>query len=293
MIKQSQKFSLDGVDVKNEPVSEDYSFDVNESDDNDATVMLEFEDQPPILFELPDIPGQEGDDIIVEDDDVVEEEVDEVEVEEEDPWNWRTNGLGGFLGWVQRMMENVPKHSGWDTTGLERAIAWFQRVDREISKALREDFKNEIKSADAEKARDAVLNAVERLIDRLDKARRLKPGAKRKEKKDKKSAGYESEGFLKEAKSTRITGIQITVPLFISTLARTCINGMVSAGHDIEDMFEKLAKEYSLDKREKAELVQLLADMGYSVRRDRGILIGEPVDEKSSENFDWAANYRA
>ena len=102
--------------------------------------------------------------------------------------------------------------------------------------------------------------------------------------------------LIKEAQ--KITGVQsggimITVPLLISRIARTCINGMVSAGHDIEDIYMKQAKLYNLTLREKAEVLTLLEDMGYPMRRDRGINPGEDIDRSRSDNLDWAALYTA
>ena len=65
---------------------------------------------------------------------------------------------------------------------------------------------------------------------------------------------------------------------------------MVSAGHDIEDMFTKLTERYKFTDREKLELMQLLSDMGYHVRRDFGAPIDEEIDTTSSDNFNWASN---
>ena len=87
--------------------------------------------------------------------------------------------------------------------------------------------------------------------------------------------------------------IVITVPLFISSIARSCINGMVSAGHDIEDIFKKLAKEYDLTKREKLELIQLLSDMNYPIRRDLGMPLDQEIDTASSDNVNWSQQFYA
>jgi hypothetical protein len=154
---------------------------------------------------------------------------------------------------------------------------------------MRTDFKNEIDSASAERAREQIETGIERLIDRLEKVNKDKF-----KRKGKKSKGWAEEtGLVKEAqKATRITGITITVPLLISRIARVCINGMVSAGHDIEDIYKRQVEEYSLDKREQAELSQLLSDMGYPMLQDRGYPVGEPVDIWRSDNFDWSAQYR-
>jgi hypothetical protein len=248
---------------------------------------IEVSDQTPneVIFVLDEIPGApNAKEILVQDDN------DDVEVEEDtdggDAWKWES---ANFLPWLQKMFSNVPSHSGYDSTGLEKAISYFEALDREITKAMRTDFKNEIDSASAERAREQIETGIERLIDRLEKVNKDKF-----KRKGKKSKGWAEEtGLVKEAqKATRITGITITVPLLISRIARVCINGMVSAGHDIEDIYKRQVEEYSLDKREQAELSQLLSDMGYPMLQDRGYPVGEPVDIWRSDNFDWSAQYR-
>jgi hypothetical protein len=67
---------------------------------------------------------------------------------------------------------------------------------------------------------------------------------------------------------------------------------MVSAGHDIEDLYSRQVKFYKLNDREQAEVMQLLADMGYAVKQDRGFMPDQDVEIESSDNMDWAANYK-
>jgi hypothetical protein len=246
---------------------------------------IEVSDGPmEVVFVLDEIPGApNAKEIMVGPDD--DEEV-EVEADEDGGWKWEP---AGFLSWLDKMFKNIPSHSGYDSTGLEKAISYFEALDKEITKAMRTDFKNEIDSAQAEKAREEIENGLERLIDRLEKVNTQK--YKRKSKKSKSWA--EEAGLIKEAqKATKITGITITVPLLISRIARVCISGMVSAGHDIEDMYKRQVEEYKLDKREQAELSQLLADMGYPMLQDRGYPVGEPVEIWRNDNFDWSAQYR-
>ena len=98
---------------------------------------------------------------------------------------------------------------------------------------------------------------------------------------------------MKEAqKITGVQGVFVTVPLLISRIARVCINGMVSAGHDIEDLYARQVKFYKLSDREQAEVMQLLFDMGYPMRQDRGFMPDQEFDPGSSDNMDYAANYR-
>ena len=152
------------------------------------------------------------------------------------------------------------------------------------------DLKNEIAVDALEKAREEIHKGLDRLHERYDKVMESRY-PKRKKGKKKKAAGVTSEEMVKEAKSTHISGITVTVPLIVSTVARTCINSMVSAGKDIEDTFDKLSKKYNFNGREEAETMQLLSDMGYAMRRPRGFLRDEEIDYTSNDNFDWIANY--
>lgn len=263
------------------------------------TVVLELQEDggepQELVFSLPIVPGadDESDIVVDEDEDLeVDESVIDMGDASKDRWDWQSGGLGVFLQWVHDMMRDVPRHSGKDTTGLEKAIAYFEALDKEITKAMRTDYRDEIDSAKAEEARSQIEDGLDRLTDRLEKVRTSK--YKRHAKKSKKKKAYESQELLvKQAqKATQINGIVVTVPLFISHLARICINGMVSAGHDIEDMYTKLAKRYNLTPREKAEFVQLLSDMNYPIRLDRGYIGDEDnYDPKRSDNFDHAANF--
>lgn len=276
----------------------DTSYDSDNDENNENLMVIEYDDpdmdgEGELVFHLSSIPGAEDEsEILVEPDesDLEVSEPEEVEVEEKDPWDWSSGGAKNFLQWLHSMMTNVPRHSGRDTTGLEKAIAYFEALDREITKAMRVDYHNEINSAKAEEARAQIEDGLERLVDRLERVRTTK--YKRHQKKSRKKADNQSEMFVKEAqKHTHVGGIVVTVPLLISRIARTCINGMVSGGHDIERMFTKLSEKYDLTKREQAELLQLLADMGYPVRRDRGFDLDEDFDASSSDNFDFNANY--
>ena len=291
--KESQYLGLGNAEGY--PSLEPYEQSQLSADDgpNNEEIMLELEgpsDNEEIIFVIPNIPGADDDsDIVVDEPESLEVGSEDVEVEEKDPWDWHSGGLNGFLGWLAHMIESVPRHTGRDTTGLEKAIAYFEALDKEITKAMRQDYRNEIDSAKAEEARAQIEQGLERLVDRLEKVRTSK--YKRHAKKSKKAESTQ-DLLIKEAqKHTHVGGIIVTVPLLISRIARICINGMVSAGHDIEDMFSKLSKKYDLTNREQAEVMQLLADMGYPVRRDRGYDLDEEVHTTSSDNFDWMANY--
>lgn len=249
----------------------------SEDEDVDFEATKEFE------FTLPKVPGSDSDDDIEEPAELtVHEDDDKVQVED-DPWKWTHSK---FLHWLQDKLKNIPKHNGKDISGLEKAIAYLKYLENECSKASRSDIKNEINTEQLEKARKEMYDGLDRLELRLEKIESIKkPGKK------KKKASEEADGFIKQAKSIHF---EVNVPYFISLLARICINSSVSAGHDIEEIFEDLVKKYELTKQQKLEVVHLIEDMGYaSVWRDRSKMIGEDIDLTSTENGDWAAQYPA
>lgn len=241
-----------------------------------------------IVDELPGAPPGTPDPEPILEVEEEEEKKDENDAKSKKPekWDWASKGAEGFVEWVKERLSDVPKHSGFDTAGLERAVSYLEKLDSEISKAMRLDLDGELDANKIEEIRAKIEEGVSRLHDRHDKIKSSKKKTK------KKKAELSSELVKEGQKITGVQGIYVTVPLLISRIARVCINGMVSAGHDIEDLYRRQVKKYKLSEREQAEVMQLLADMGYALRQDRGYMPDEDVDVASSDNFDWAANYK-
>jgi len=275
------------VPLEVEEVSSDYPQAMDSVDINDEPIE--------IVMELPGAPpGTKDPEPVIE---VSEDDSDDknkaitdedaAKAAKNEKWNWSKHGPTGFIAWVKERCDDVPKHSGYDSAGLERAVAYLERLDNEVSKAMRLDIDGELDANQIEKIRAIIDNGIERLHDRLDKVKSSK------KKNRKKKAEFLDVGLIKEAqKITGVQGVFVTVPLLISRIARVCINGMVSAGHDIEDLYERQVKFYKLNDREQAEVMQLLADMGYAVRQDRGFMPNQDMHIEDSNNMDWAANYR-
>jgi hypothetical protein len=236
------------------------------------------------LSAIPGAPAEAQDEIVVEDPEV---EIDETPAAPEKPidtWDWQSShGVPNFVAWVKDRFANVPKHDGKGKTGLQRALAYLEKVDGEISKAMRADFDSHLDADQIEMVRGEIEKGIRGLESRIDALH----GKKRK-----KSAELNPELIKAGQKIAGVQGVMITVPLLISRCARVCINGTVSAGHSIEDLFSKQVKAFDLSNREQAELIQLLEDMGYPVRRDRLEQDGE-FDATSSNNGDFSANYPA
>jgi hypothetical protein len=271
-----------------------------------ATMPLEFhEEMPAIEIELSDLPGVDeldeekekalevSDDTIASNDTL---QVDTGEAKEKkskkDPkWDWQSRGAAGFVAWIKEKLDQIPSHSGYDSSGLTRAVAFLEKLDDEISRAMRADLDGELDANAIESVRSEIDDGIARLHDRIERVETAKGKGKKRKKKAEVELGMVKQG----QKATNIAGIVITVPLLVSSVARTCINSCISAGKDIEDTFKKQCEYFSFDKRERAELKQLLADMGFPMGAyyDRGYNEDELFDPSSEDNFDLAQNFQA
>lgn len=77
-------------------------------------------------------------------------------------------------------------------------------------------------------------------------------------------ASYINNKIEKKA-SFKATKFTYVVTPFLFGLARVMINGKVSQGKKIEELFETLNQKFKLNDREKLELLFLLSDMGYPI----------------------------
>jgi hypothetical protein len=218
----------------------------------------------------------------------VEDQNDAGKPKKDPKWDWEAHGPTGFIAWVKSRCDDVPKHSGQDTAGLERAMAYLDKLDGEISRAMRMDLDGELDANQIEKTRAMIDDGIARLHDRLDKVKKVK-----KTKRTKKKSELEHFQIIKEAqKIMGVDGVMVVADLLTARVAKVCVNSMVSAGHDINDVYANQVELYSLNKREQACVRELLECMGYALREDRGHLPDEDYDFASSDNDDFAANYK-
>jgi len=269
---------------------EEHEHEQNHDQSNNIEIMgpdVEF-----VIDELPGAPtGTEDPQPVIE---VHEAETQEaVDSESSKPkknekWDWESKGPTGFVAWVQGRISDIPKHSGYDSAGLERACAYLERLDNEISKAMRLDLDGELDANKIEEVRAKIDDGISRLQSRLDKVKKTKKSNR------KKKSEFDSDGTLvKEAqKITGVKGVFVTTDLLTSGIARVCINGVVSAGHDIEDLFSRQVEKFKLNTREQAQVMWLLADMGYPLRRDRGFMPDDDFDSTGTEGMDWSQNFK-
>lgn len=262
---------------------------------DDVIEMHEPHEEFVLSFKLPTLPGCDEElpiEVSTDDEIEVENKKDKKddkndlkqELEVKDPSDYRSYKPSELPNWAHYMLQNIPKHTGKETVGIERCISYLKRLDGDLSKAISNDFKGEADIGVLEEVRRELNSGIERLEDAREK---LMSNYKKKK-------GDANSELVKEAKQMRIDGLIITVPAIISLIASVCINGTVSGGHSIEEIFDKQVKEYDLTKREQSELMFLLENMGYAMpRRDRGYTRDHQMDYSSSQNFDFGANYPA
>jgi hypothetical protein len=244
-----------------------------------------------VIDDIPGAPhGSKDPELEVQEEPLKVEDQNDAGAPKKDPkWDWEAHGPAGFIAWVKSRCDDVPKHSGQDSAGLERAMAYLDKLDGEISRAMRMDLDGQLDANQVEKVRAMIDEGIARLHDRLDKVKKVKKTKRTK----KKTSEIVNEEMIKEAqKIMGVGGVFAVADLLTLRIAKVCINGMVSAGHDIEDLYERQIKEYGLNKREQACVRELLENMGYALREDRLYSPDEDVDIASSDNGDWAANYK-
>lgn len=307
LAKTAQNIDLDGIMVDPEDLEDmgelnlgdvDLKVELEPENDNELEVLS---DEPEIDidgdlevkvddlvakkefdFTLPNVPGAEDQNDL---------QVEEDEPEPTDPYKWT---LGNFEEWLHNRMQAIPPHSGNDIAGVERAIAYLKWLEGEISKASRQDIKSQLNITSLEKARAEIKRAIKRLDDRLETLQKMQAP------KGKKKANLE-DGILKLG-AEEVPGMvklasdfynpSVNIPIFINYIAKVCVNSMVSAGHDAEEVFRKLASKYKMTQQQQVEVLAVLDEWGaIASYRDRGFLPDEDIDISAADNYDWAAKW--
>jgi hypothetical protein len=250
-----------------------------------------------VVRELPGAPLQEERDqereqkLEVRDDTVESNQTMEAKDKKLDLWDvaglLAKDGPEAVYHWAKDTLDSTPMHSGFDKAGLLRAAGYVKKMVDALVKAMESDLDGKL---DANKMEDLLAKleeAVDRIHERIEKVSRTS------KKKRRKKSEFEITGIVKEAqKSPSVHDIVVMVPLFIHRLARVCINGMVSGGHDLMDTYAQLCDKWDLTEREKAELQQLLGDMGYTIGVwNRGIIPDKEDFNKQHGEFDLASSY--
>lgn len=247
------------------------SFSVEDFDEPEHD-SFEVEEEPHQL-----IPGSEMEYIEHQDDDGLE-------VREK---NWEEDkSHKQFIPYIQNKLTQIPRHSGRTIAGCERALAFLKGCDQEISQAMRSDLNGEIDEEEIEKIRKDIHNMMDRLQNRIDQLRKEA---------NVQEVNFITDGDLEDRKLSKVAGtpvLNVYMTPFERAIVSTCINAKVSGGRNIEEVYGHLKNKYNFTPREELSFIQLIADHGYPIYTDRG-LINEPTDPASGDNVEWQTNYQA
>lgn len=308
-------YSEDGLDIYEGDKTSDYhaidSFMVDDMAEDeylsDDPMTLEVsEDEPGDLAEdnyMDTVPGSDKEFVTYNPDDTME-------VREK---NWeKDKDSSKFIQYLEDALTKIPRHSGKTIPGCERATAYVKDLDNQAGKAMRSDYSGDID----EEALDKIRQDMQKMVDRLENhIERLQKNA------GEQKVRFISEGVCKKCnsnapvwhdvgnetsvciscdtnesdsieKTAGLPVLKVFMTPFERAVVGTIINSKVSGGRNIEETYEKLKSKYNFTPREELSFQQLIADHGYPVYRDRG-LINEPTDPSSGDNVEWQTNYYA
>jgi hypothetical protein len=172
------------------------------------------------------------------------------------------------------------------TCTLEQSLGQWKKLNTYISYAIRSDYAGKLNSEWLDKVRDIIEKNIEEIEVRL-----AGWGQMAKDKKMRRKAEEESE-LVKEATAAKYMGLQTNMTLFETAIVRMLINGTVSGGRNIEELYEIAKDKYEITPREELALFQALSDMGYPTFKDRLKLGDDDQDPSDSKNIgEWQSQY--
>ncbi len=223
--------------------------------------------------------------------------------DEEDEGDYLTTGnIKKFMEYITDMYPaKIPRHDGKTTLGCERAKSFLERMDKEISSAIRKDHDGVLEISKLEELRQKIIGDVAKLASHI---KLLKSNE------NKKKASVDANGIpawtdsagvehsYSDMRKTAATPnkMVIAVPPFERAIAGIMINAHVSAGHNMEDVYDYLANKYAITAREELSIMQVCMDSGFHIFKDRGTYSGEKEDKEGSHakrGVDFVRNYFA
>jgi len=194
-----------------------------------------------------------------------------------------------FLVFLTKDLQRIPKPSQirGNLSEMERALGQFKKLNAYISNAMHSDYDGVINV----KSIDAMRKVIEQNIDELEDALEGLKNLKKERKKMRRRGEEEDPDLKKEATAPHFNGFQMLITPFQRAIASALINGKVSGGRNLEELWKDAKKKYKMEDREELEILQILADMGYPEFKDR-LRLGDDNDPTRTEGFgEWQSQY--
>jgi hypothetical protein len=245
---------------------------------------------------------EEGIFVVAEDEMIREEEIISVAEEEvfrptpkpepEAPKSWlESKETKHFPKFLQDEFNRIkkPELARSSISEMERALAQWKELNGHISKALRDDYHSALDAKWLDKMRSVVEQNIDQLEMALDSYKQLQQNRKNLRRRGEEDR---EEELVKEATTPTYHGFQTNVTAFETGVVRALINGVVSGGRNIEELYEIAKKKYDLTPREELAIFQILSDMGYPTFHDRLRLGEEDGDPSDPDKIgEWQSQY--
>lgn len=226
--------------------------------------------------------------------------------------SWDEDGdPGKFMDWIKLRLTQIPRHSGQTVPGCERAISYLKDLEGKSSKAMRSDYNGKIDEMELDEIRRNMQSMIDRLENHIERLKKKASVSSVRFTYEDHCDKCESQApmwydavsktascmncdhqrdDIQKTAGTPVLSVYMTP--FERSVVSTMINAKVAGGRNIEDVYEHLKNKYNFTPREELSFQQLLADHGYPVFKDRGLL-NEAVDPASGDSIEWQTNYYA
>lgn len=217
------------------------------------------------------------------------------EEKEEESTDWRVSKHPKhFVIFLLNEINRLPKPS--DARGsksmLEKALGMYNALDGHCSRALRSDYDDDIDVKRVDEIRNLINRYKDDVQDALDGIDMMT-----KQKRNMRRRRAEDEGeneLVKEATTPSFKGIQVQMSAFERAIVGAIINGAVSGGRQIEELYKEAKDKYKLSDREELAILQIISDFGYPIFKDRLTVGSKDEDPTRDKNFgEWSSNYYA
>ncbi len=207
--------------------------------------------------------------------------------------SWRSSKLPKHFDiFLVKEMNRLPKPNSilGNRSKMEKALGQYRKLDSYISQALQSDYDDDINTEKVDNIRKVVEQVRDQLEDALDS---LSHATKQRRKTRKRRGEDDHDGLKKEGTTPHFNGFQMVITPLQRAITGALINGTVSGGRDLEELWKDAKKKYKMDDREELEILQILADFGHPEFRDR-LRLGDDNDPTRDEGHgEWQSNYFA
>jgi len=214
--------------------------------------------------------------------------------EEEVPQGWmQTKKVEQFVQFLDEQMAAIPtiQYAQGNLSKMENAAARWKKLNNYCSEAMRGDFGGVLDSADIDKKRQQVEYNMDALDDAIDGLHRMKQTRRQQRRQHRRSDENFDDTMVREATAPHFNGFQMVVTPFQRAIAGALINGKVSGGRNLEELWTDAKAKYKMDEREELEVLQILADMGYPEFKDR-LRLGDDENPSRKDGFgEWQSQY--